>query len=97
MASVFIGQESIGRRWKRVKKENTPAQEPLTPKRTLKNLEGKFISPDDFIDYKITVHHRESMKKINELFASFMEEVLNVIESDRIATESEGAMRPEHN
>ena len=62
------------------------AKEEVKPdkKRTLKQTEKNFNNPNDYIDYRISVHGQESAEKIENLFKNFTEELFKILEHDRI-------------
>ena len=64
-------------------------------KRSMERMGGKFNSPDDFFDYKISVYHKESLEMINAAFKRFIGEVDKILETDR-ATISEDSRTAEN-
>lgn len=48
--------------------------------RAIKKTEMKFNNPDDYIDYKISVHCQENVEKIKNLFSKIAEELSEILE-----------------
>ena len=56
--------------------------------RVLEHKNVKFNSPDDFIDYKISVYKPESLVKITKAFEEFFDQVLEILKEDCVDAES---------
>lgn len=56
--------------------------------RVLKHKNVKFNSPDDFVDYKISVYKPESLVKITKAFEEFFDQVSEILKEDCVVAEN---------